>query len=219
MSVDTTKDPALDAIAMLAAAAVRGELGAEHLVAVFQDPRTMRTLGAKELPGLAVYIESEKKNRQSSSRYCDDLVVMFDYMRQSGRVQDRGASYPPLRHVWRTIVNVLQAGLYPSVGDGEEFLCSKARLSVIDDTEQVIKYGFLGDESYPAFHATMTIRHTPAEVDFASLDDYLRHFTGYWKSGPEDYPEPVEDETRLPGTSEVVGAIAGSSTLSGAVTG
>ena len=218
--IDPTIDVQVNTIVTLCEAAIRGDLGADSLIGVFKDPRHLVVLTEMELPGLSVYVDSEKKQRMSSTRYVDNLMVFFDYMQPATMVEERDVQYPPLRHVWRSIVNVLQAGKHASINGGAEFLCSAAALEVVDGTEEVIKYGVVKDNAHPFFHARMMIEHTPADVDWNALDDFLKHFSGYTLPGGDEYDTgiPINDTTLLSGADLVESEISSSSALEGEIT-
>ncbi len=213
---DEHVDAPLDAIAMLCSAAIVGDLGEENLCKLYKQPTGLNIAGAKALPWLAVFVASEKQERMSSARLNDNLIVMFDYMREPGPVNDRDSAYPPLRHVWRSIRNVLETGSHPTLSDGADIMCA-AGLDVRESTPEVERYSFMGKEAYPFFRAKMLIESTPSEVDFSTLEDYLIHFTGWSQPGGDDYSPAVDDTTNLLGTSKIAGEIEGSSDLDGTV--
>ena len=197
MGIDVTRDPQLELIAMLCKAAIQGELGAENLVSIFDTPRDLRVLGLKQLPALAVYVHAEQKQRMSASRYIDELLVVFDYIRPPTAPEARDRAHPPLRHVWHAIVDVLQAGTYPSVNGGAEALEALGCMEVRDGTERIQQYGYLGDEARPWFRGQMRIEYSKPDVDWDALDDFLKMFTGWTQPGvvPYDDPDnPVTDD-------------------------
>ncbi len=215
MTVITT-DPALDTIALLASAAVKGDLGEANVVGLFKQPTTLATAGMSKLPALAIYIESEKQQRVSSAALDDNLVVVFEYIRSATQPSTRDTTYPPLRHVWRSIRNVLEAGSYATVSAGADVM-EAASLDVNEDTPEVV-YGFMGSENYPFFRGRITIKSTPAEADFSALDDFLIHATLWTLPEGEAYGTNFDDTTNLLGPQKLEGTIEGSAELTGTIT-
>lgn len=215
--IDETVDASLDAIALLCDAAIKGDLGVDNIRKLFKQPTNLQIAGMDQMPWLAIYIKSEQRERMSSVRLNDNLIVHFDYMRPPGSVVDRDPTYPPLRHVWRSIANVLEAGLYSTVNSGADVLCA-AGMDVREDTPEVMEYGYDGKELYPFFQAKMLIEFTPAEVDFSTLKDYLIHFTGWDQPGGDAYSPAMDDTTNLLGTKKVAGEIQSGSDMDGTLT-
>lgn len=213
---DENVDASLDAIALLCDAAIKGDLGEENLCALFKHPANLEIAGRHQMPWLSIYIDSEKEERMSSSRLNSNLIVMFDYMRPPGGKNDRDTAYPPLRHVWRSIRNVLNVGLYATINGGADVLCA-AGMDVREGTPEVTKYTYMGTELYPFFRAKMLIEFTPAEVDFALLNDFLIHFTGWDQPGGDAYSPAVDDTTNLLGTQKIAGEIESGSELDGTI--
>lgn len=215
---DITTDPALDTIAMLASAAVRGDLGDANVVGLFKQPTMLDTAGAgrSKLPALAIYIESEKQQRVSSAALDDNLVVVFEYIRSAAKPALRDTAYPPLRHVWRSIRNALEAGSYATLSAGADIM-EAASLDVDENTPEVT-YGFMGAENFPTFRGRITIKSTPAEANFSALDDFLIHATLWTLPEGEAYDTNFDDTTNLLGTQKLEGTIEGSAELTGTLT-
>ncbi len=213
---DITTDPALDTIALLASAAVKGDLGDANIVGLFKQPTTLATAGMSKLPALAIYIESEKQNRRHSAALDDNLIVVFEYIRSATQASTRDTTYPPLRHVWRSIRNVLEAGSYATVSAGADVM--EAASLQVDESTPDVKYGFMGSENYPFFQGRMMIMSTPAEANFSALDDFLIHATLWTLPEGEEYDTNFDDTTNLLGTQKLEGTIPGSAELTGTLT-
>ena len=193
------QDQVVETIAALCQAEIKGDLGAEHLQTVFTTPYdVLRVGGANDLPSLAIYIHAEKEKRYNSTQLREELLVVFDYVRMSTSTPDRKINFPPLRHVWRSIRDVLHRGTHPTLSDGAKILCDLAATDTIEETAKVQQYAFLGDESYPWFRAQMMLTHTPDEGDASALSDFLEHFTDFRQPGEAEYDPAVTDTTILP---------------------
>ncbi len=196
------QDQVVKTVAILCEAEIKGELGDEHLQTVFTTPYdVLKVGGSNDLPSLAIYIHAEKEERRSSTQLREELLVVFDYVRMGVSTPERKTGFPPLRHVWRSIRNVLHRRSHPTLNNGDDILCGLAATDTVEGTAKVQQYSFLGSESYPWFRAQVMLTHTPDEGDAAALADFLEHFTDFREPGgePHDDPDnPVTDTTILP---------------------
>lgn len=197
------QDQVVQTVAALCEAEIKGELGAEHLQTVFTTPYdVLKVGGSNDLPSLAIYIHAEVEKRQNSTQLSDELLVVFDYVRMGVSTPERKTGFPPLRHVWRSIRNVLHRRSHPTLQNGDDILCGLAATDTIEDTAKVQQYSFLGSESYPWFRAQMMLTHTPDEGDASALADFLEHFTDFREPGTAKYDgdgvNEVTDTTILP---------------------
>ncbi len=193
------QDQVVDTIAALCWAEIRGDLGEEQLQTIFTTPHdVLKVGGTNDLPSLSIWIHSEIEKRYNSTQLREDVLVVFDYVRQGVSTPERKKNFPPLRHVWRSIREVLHRRSHPTLNNGDDILCGLAGTDTIEGTAKVQQYSFLGSESYPWFRAQMMLTHTPDEGDVNALDDFLTHFTDYRKPGTDEYDPVVTDTTTLP---------------------
>lgn len=215
--VDTTTDATVAVLALLCNAAIKGDLAEADLVGLYQEPVPLGMLDRTQFPVLSIWVMSEKQVRESSTRLISEMTIAFDYIREPTGRTERDTRYPPLRHVWRSIRNVLLDGSYPTVSAGADVM-GAAGLDAVEDGEAK-RYGFIGEEAFPYFHAEMTIEEDPAAIDVNAIPDFLEHFTGFLKPGGAEYDPAIDDTTNLLGTEKVKATIAGKTTLSGKITG
>lgn len=202
MDYDQQIDAPMRALAALVRGAVVNDLSDEFLLAVYEDPRTLREISASKLPALAVYVEREKRKRISSADLVCFLTVRFDYVAQHAGPDKRDDRYPSLRKVWTALADAACDGHHDAVQDGADVLLL-AGLQSDEDTAEVT-YG-VTEEGYLFFRGSLVVEWTPEGVDWSSLDDFLSLYASYDNPGDDhtaaagDELLAVEDAITVPG--------------------
>jgi hypothetical protein len=182
MSIDSLTDAPVAAIAALARGAIQADLGADVLVAVYEDPRNLFTIPDAKLPALCVHRSSERTRRQSSTRLVDDIVIGFEYALPSTSVDGRAGRWPTLAAVWQSLSRAVLAGKHSAVSSGADVLLAAGVWADGEDA-RVLQYTLVegGRDSepdmrarHPIFIAQIAVTHTPSEVNVATLNDFLR---------------------------------------------
>jgi len=200
VSIDTQIDAPIAAIAALVRGAIQADLGADVLVKVFKDPRNLFTIAAADLPALCVHRVRQKRRRLNSTQLVDDIVVGFEYAMPSTSTEEREARWPTLVPVWESLSRAVLDGKHPAVSDGADVLLA-VNTWADEESAQVLQYTFVegGRDSEPAmrarhpiFIAQIVVTNTPAEIDPATLNDFLRFHMAFDEPGkPSGGPDGV----------------------------
>lgn len=196
--IESQTDAPLAAVAALARAAVHSDIDPSVLLAVYQDPRDLAAIAGNRLPALAIYRHEEKRRHIHSGIYVRDITVRFDYVATAITPDNRGVRWPLLQSVWNSIADAMIAGKHSAASGGALVLCA-AGVEVEHESPKA-QYTFAtGGEEYPFFRGEMVAVFTPADVDAATLDDFLTHYTSWDEPGEVDHDTPLaDDSTTLP---------------------
>lgn len=208
MSIDSHVDAPIDAIAALVRGAIQADLGADVLVAVYSDPRNLFTIPASQLPALCVHRVSQRTRRESSTQLVDDVVVGFEYALPSTSTDDRGARWPTLAAVWRSLSRAVLAGKHPAVSSGADVLLAAGVWAEGEDA-RVLQYTLVEggrDDApdmrprHPIFIAQIGVKVAEDEGDASALNDFLRFHMSFDKPPecPDDGEPLIEMNVILP---------------------
>lgn len=191
MSIDSLLDPQLAAVAALVRAAVTADLGADMIIALYDDPRALQTITAGKLPALCIYRKSERRRRRNSAALVRDITVYFDYVLPSTALEKRSGRWPALGQVWNTIADVVIAGGHAALSDGADVLdAASLHVELENSAQAAYDVAEGGAQNYPCFRGQLVIAHSPPEVDVATLPDFLRFAMSFDEPGG-DHTDPL----------------------------
>lgn len=194
----TTSDPAIEAIAALVRAAVQSDVGRDTLVKVYEDPRVLMSIADSDRPVLCVYRESWKTRTRESGIVVEDTVIAFDYAMANVTLDEKAAAWPVLVAVARSISRAVIARSHVAVSDGADVLTA-AGIDDVDADSFTAKPSMAQsgreqndqlNELCPVVQARITVTWSEADVDPATLDNFLELYTAFDEPGG-DFTDPL----------------------------
>lgn len=212
MSLDSVRDSALEAIAVLVQkslnAKMKPALGVNVIETLYDFPMTPPMIASAAYPCMCVYRDRDRDREDSFFDFLDTQTFGIDYLPGATSFDELGPRWKLLRAVWVHTIGVLRIGRDPKVADERAVLfggSSRLDRYVLEASETNYSYWGQDRTAYPYFRGKVTFEGnypTPDSFyDGASKTDRLPPFARMvvnWDLAPKDGVLEAQDDIALP---------------------